>query len=143
MRRNLIWIGITVVAAAVTMGLGRGIWPDPPGALQAPASLVPFFIVLNLAESVLFGLGVGFLVFGFGIVARSRQPLWLTYSAYAAIGWLLVSWWPHDNLHRVTLNGNWNGLLGIEYGFHLTLMAAAVVMALFFFRVLRAAEATR
>lgn len=141
MKRTLTWIGITVVAAGVTLGLGRTIWPDPAGGLQPPGDVLPFFIVLAVAESILFGLGIAFLLFGFDIVGRSRQPLWLTYAAYAAITWLLVSWWPHDNLHRVTLAGNWNGLLGIEYGFHLTLMASAVVLALFFFRVLRATQA--
>jgi len=140
MKRTLTWIGVTVAAALVSLGLGRTIWPAPAGGLQPPASLLPFFVVLSLAESILFGLGIAFIVFGFGMVARSRQPLWLTYAAYGAIAWLLVSWWPHDNLHRVTLAGNWNGLLGIEYGFHLTLMASAVVLAVFFFRVLRGAD---
>ena len=104
-----------------------------------PGDLLPLFILLAVLESILFGLGgrICFLVFGYGLVARGRQPLWITYAAYVATAWLLVSWWPHENLHRVTVNGDWRGLLGIEYGFHLTLMAAAVALALFFFRVLR------
>lgn len=142
MKRSMMWVGITLGAAAVTFGLSRTIWPDAAGGLQPPGGLLPFFIMLGLAESILFGLGIAFIVFGSGIIARSRQPLWLTYAAYAAIAWLLVSWWPHDNLHRVTLTGNWTGLLRIEYGFHLTLMVAAVVLAVFFFRVLRGLETT-
>ena len=140
MKRTMVWLGIILGAAVVTLGLGRTIWPDAVGGPQPPGGLLPFFIVLGLAESFLFGLGIAFIVFGFAIIARSRQPLWLSYAAYAAIAWLLVSWWPHDNLHRVTTTGNWTGLLRIEYGFHLTLMAAAVVLAVFFFRVLRSVE---
>jgi len=139
MKRTWIWIGVAVIAAGVTLGLSRTIWPDPVGGLKPPGGLLPFFIVLAAAESIVFGVGIAFMMFGFGIVARTRQPLWLTYAAYAAIVWLLVSWWPHDNLHRVTIAGNWGGLLGIEYGFHLTLMASAVVLAVFFLRVMRAA----
>ncbi len=141
MKRTLMWVGITLVVGAVTLGLSRTIWPEAAGGGQPPGSLLPFFIVLGLAESFLFGLGIAFIVFGSRILVRSRQPLWLSYAAYAAIAWLLVSWWPHDNLHRVTVAGNWAGLLRIEYGFHLTLMAAGVVLAVFFFRVLRTQEA--
>src|SRR5712692_2113264 len=126
MKRTMMWVGITLGAAAVTLGLGRTIWPDPAGGPRPPRGLLPFFIGLGIAESILFGLGIAFIVFGSGIIARSRQPLWLTYAAYAAIAWLLVSWWPHDNLHRITVAGNWVGLLRIDYGFHVTLMAAAV-----------------
>ena len=141
MKRTMMWVGITLGAAVVTFGLSRQIWPDPAGGLQPPGSLLPYFIGLGLAESILFGLGIAFIVFGLGMIARSHQPLWLSYGAYASIAWLLVSWWPHDNLHRTTIAGNWAGLLRIDYGFHLTLMAAAVVLAVFFFRVLRSMDA--
>jgi len=136
MKRTLGWVGLTVVAAVGTFATGRQIWVAPVGALEPPGDLLPMFIVLSVLESVLFGVGLSFLLFGYGLLARSRQPLALTYGAYVATAWLLVSWWPHDNLHRVTVAGNWRGLLGIEYGFHLTLMVAGLVTAFFFFRVL-------
>jgi hypothetical protein len=47
---------------------------------------------------------------------------------YLSIGWLMVSWWPHDNLH-ISNSNNLQGLLFIEYGFHFTLMIAALVLA--------------
>jgi len=56
------------------------------------------------------------------------------------VAWLMVSWWPHDNLHRTTLAGNWTGLLTIDYGFHLTLMASIGIVAVFVYRALRHAE---
>lgn len=47
---------------------------------------------------------------------------------YLAIGWLMVSWWPHDNMH-IHNGEDMQGLLYIEYGFHVTLMISALVMA--------------
>lgn len=140
-RNTLIGVVITVVAALGTLALGQKIWPNPAGGPTPPSSLLPYFIGLEAVGSILFGLGICFLVFGYPSVARARQPFWLTYATYISIAWLLVSWWPHSNLHRVTVSGNWSGLLTIDYGFHLTLMAAAGVVALFFLRVLRNADA--
>jgi len=65
----------------------------------------------------------------------------VTLPAYLAIGWYLVNWWPHDNLHLVNGVYLW-GLLGIEYGFHFTLMVAAGVLAFFFYRVIRLTPAS-
>lgn len=127
---------ITIVCAAVSFGLGRVLWPSPVGAAQPPASLLPFFIGLSAVESVLFGLGVCFLVFGYRRVVVAAQPLWLSYATYVAVAWLMVSWWPHDNLHRTTVAGNWTGLLTIDYGFHLTLMASIGIVAVFVYRTL-------
>lgn len=134
---------ITVVATAATAALGHWIWPDPPGVASPPSSILPALIALDVAASLLFGLGICFLIFGYGVVARAGQPLVLTYATYISIAWLMVSWWPHGNLHRVTLAGNWSGLIGIEYGFHLTLMAAAAITAVFFLRVLSRPDAIR
>ena len=51
-----------------------------------------------------------------------------------------VSWWPHDNMH--IHNGNdLQGLLYIEYGFHVTLMAAGLVLAYSLLTMLRAEDA--
>jgi len=128
---------VTLGFAAVTFGLGRMIWPAPVGAAEPPSGLVPFFIGLSAAESVLFGLGVCFIVFGYRRVAGAGQPIWLSYATYLAVAWLMLSWWPHDNLHRTTLAGNWTGLLAIDYGFHLTLMASSGIVAVFAYRALR------
>jgi hypothetical protein len=128
---------VTVAAAVAAMALGQRLWPNPAGAPTPPSSLLPLLIGLEAVTAIVFGLGIAFLVFGYGAVASARQPLWLTYATYISIAWLLVSWWPHGNLHRVTLAGNWTNLLAIDYGFHLTLMAAAGVVAVFFLRTLR------
>jgi hypothetical protein len=59
---------------------------------------------------------------------------------YLAIGWFLVSWWPHDNMH--IHNGNdLQGLLYIEYGFHVTLMAGGLILAYSLLTMLRSSDA--
>ncbi len=55
---------------------------------------------------------------------------------YLAIGWLLVSWWPHDNLH-IHVGNDMQGLLYIEYGFHVTLMICGLIVAYGFLAFLR------
>ena len=140
-RSGLVVAAITLVFAAATFALGQRIWTAPPGAATPPGSLLPLFIVLEVVSDILFGLGVSFIVFGYGLVARARQPLWLAYATYVSIAWLMVNWWPHGNLHRVTPAGAWAQLLYIDYGFHLTLMVAVAIVALFFFRTLRGQSA--
>ncbi len=130
--------GITLICTVVTLALGQKIWTSPARAATPPAQLLPFFVPLGAAMSVLFGLGVSFLVFGYRLLTRARQPLWLTYAAYLSIAWLMLSWWPHGNLHRVMPPGAWVQLLYVDYGFHISLMVATAIVALFFIRVLRA-----
>ncbi|MGH2451655.1 MAG: hypothetical protein ACRDGE_10390 [Candidatus Limnocylindria bacterium] len=60
----------------------------------------------------------------------------LAWATYLLIGFAMVSWWPHANLHRIT-GENWGGLLALEYGFHLPLYVAAAVFAYFFVTQLR------
>jgi hypothetical protein len=128
---------VTVLIAAPAMVLGPVIWPPAAGGPQPTGSQLPFFILLALTESVLFGLGISFLLFGLPVVRRvspdSKARAW---AMYLSIGWLMISWWPHDNLH--ISNGNdLQGLLYIEYGFHFTLMIAALVLAYCFLSLIR------
>ncbi len=107
------------------------VWPIPSSAPQPPASVLPLFILLSLVESVSFGLGVAFVIFGRPLLARMGRSARLTTAAYLGIAFLLINWWPHDNLHRMT-SGDWNRLVLVEYGFHLPLMLAGAVLAWFF-----------
>jgi hypothetical protein len=55
---------------------------------------------------------------------------------YLAIGYLMVSWWPHLGMHAS--NGlDLQGLLFIDYVFHLPLEVAGVVLAYSFFSLFR------
>jgi hypothetical protein len=58
------------------------------------------------------------------------------WAMYLSIAYLMVSWWPHINMH--THNGtDLQGLILIDYLFHLPSMVAAVVLAYCFFSLLR------
>ena len=124
--------GLTLISFALT----RVIWPDAPGAAQPSAGLLPFYIVVGLVESFAFGLGVAFLIFGWRMVSSFGQRRGLTLLTYLSIAWLLINWWPHDNLHRV-IGSNFSRLIWIEYGFHVTLIAAAACVAYFFVTTMR------
>lgn len=136
--------------AIVTLGLtvvGFLTEPNGPlGAFWAPAhdvppaagAQIPLFMLLGTLEALTFGLGVSFLLFGYSTLkAIPSVSAPLARGAHLAISWLLLNWWAHDSLH--VHNGmNLNGLLRIEYGFHVTLMIAGAVLARFFLAIVRA-----
>jgi hypothetical protein len=124
-------VPVTIAAAITAMVVGPILWPtsDPPLFPDPSAAQLPFFVVLQVVTCLTFGLGVAFLLFGLPVVLRVsadwKLRAWL---AYLSIGWLLVSWWPHGHLHQH--NGHdVQGLLYIEYGFHVAPMLAALVVA--------------
>ena len=136
------WLIVTLVIAVIAFVASPN---GPLGAFWRPSAQVPnpagvqlpLLVLLNMAEVITFGLGVSFLIFGYPLV-RSALPAskGLTFAAYLSIGWLLANWWPHDSLH--VANGlELNGLIAIEYGFHITLMLAGVALAYFFLALLR------
>ena len=58
---------------------------------------------------------------------------------FIATAWLLISWWPHDNMHKH--NGmDLAGLLRIDYLFHVSMMVAGAVLAYSLVRALQAAS---
>ncbi len=130
---------LTAICALPAMVLGRIIWPPAPDSPVPSPGQMPFFIGLAVCEALAFGLGVSFLVFGLPLVRRlsaAGLPRWLALVTYLSVGWLLVSWWPHDNFHLH--NGtDLQGLLYIEYGFHVTLMIAGGIVAYSFLSLVR------
>ena len=128
---------LILLPALVVFPLGRVIWKDPVEAMMPSSAQLPFFILLSVFESLAFGIGIWFLVRGWELIAAApgvskRLACW----TYASIAWSLVSWWPHDNLHRA--NGmDTVGLLRIEYGFHVTLIIASTIIAFFFISILK------
>jgi hypothetical protein len=131
---------VTALFGVPAFLLGPVIWPPAAGGPEPSAGQLPFFIVLFAIEALAFGLGISFLAFGLPLVHKaasgSRLRAW---AMYLSIGWLLVSWWPHDNLHIHT--GSLQGLLYIEYGFHMTLMLSGLVLAHSFLSLIRGGSA--
>lgn len=140
MKTNLAAAALTAGVAVAAFALSQVIWPNPPGTPAPPAGVLPFLLVVAILESLAFGMGVAFLVFGARLLARAGQPSTLTYATYVAIPWSLLNWWPHDNFHRA-IGNNFVALVGVIWAFHLTLIITATVVAYFFLRVL--ASSTR
>jgi len=114
-----------------------GFWAPSPEVPRAVGVQLPLFMILGAAEALAFGLGVSFLLFGYSTL-KANVPVSapMTRAAHLSIAWLLINWWAHDSLHQH--NGmNLNGLLGIEYGFHVTLIIAGVILLRFFMLVVR------
>ena len=131
---------VTALFAVPAMALGKVIWPPAPGGPEPSAGQFPFYILLAVFEALTFGLGISFLLFGFAPLRRVVGATWRAWAIYLGVGWFLVSWWPHDNLH--IHNGNdLQGLLYIEYGFHVTLMLAGIVVAYSLLTMLRPGDA--
>ncbi len=141
--RNWIkWSVITLVLAVIAFlaspnGPLGGFWRPSPDFPQPTDAQLPLFILLNVSEALAFGLGIAFLVLGYPLMQTiAPASKRLTFWAFLSIAWLLFSWWPHDSLH--VANGiNLNGLLMIEYIFHVTLMVAGAILAYFFFALVR------
>jgi hypothetical protein len=119
----------------------------PFGLFWRPSAEIPvstatitqkiLFMGLNISEALTFGLGIALLIFGYPLVrAISPASIGLTRAAHFSISWLLLNWWIHDSLHT-HVGMDLSGLLGIEYGFHVTLMIAGVILAAFFLTLLR------
>ncbi len=119
---------------------GRVIWPPAPESPAPTALQLPFFMFLSALESLLFGLGIAFIIFVPGkIKSLPEKYKSRAIACYVCFAWLLVSWWPHDNLH--IHNGmNLQGLLYIEYGFHFTLIIASIILTKNFLSLLKEAK---
>ena len=134
------WLGVavlTVVLAIPALMLGPVIWPPAMTGMPPTPGQIPFLIFEQFFEALALGLGVSFLVFGAPMVRRAAPSLRLrAWLMYLSIGWALVSWWPHGNLH-VSNGDDMQRLLYIEYGFHVTLIIAAAILAYCLLSILR------
>lgn len=131
MKNKIVSFLLVIVPAILALILGPKLWPDPVGSMMPTSGQLPFFIIIGAVEALAFGFGILFLVRGSVWLKQSAVSKSLTMWTYLAIAWSLISWWPHDNFHRA--NGmSMQGLLYIEYGFHLTLIIAALIIATYF-----------
>lgn len=133
------WIVIILIVTVVSLPLGQMLF-HPSTEMPAPIGIqIPFFIILSIVESISLGVAVAFLILGKKLIDRSVEgSKKLAWAVYLSIAWLTGSWWIHDKLH--SSNGmNIDGLLRIEYGFHITLIIAGFVLAFAFFHPLKSA----
>ena len=129
MRKRFI-VALTVGLAIPAFVLSRVIWPDPPGAAAPPPGLLPLLMVPAIFEALAFGAGVTFLISAGRALVRHQADR-LSVAAYVSAAWGLVSWWPHSNMHRA--NTTLEGLVLIDWTFHLTLIVGAVVIGTYLY----------
>lgn len=128
---------VTIIFAIPAFILGPVIWPISADFPAPAPEQVPYFIFLSIFDSLFFGLGITFMLFGWPLVRRMANGSWLLgWALYLSIAFLLVSWWPHINLHNTT-GFDLQGLLYIDYGFHIPLMISGAIVAYGFLNLFR------
>ena len=127
------WMKVLIVTLSVAIPaflLGPVLFPPADVGSEPSATQIPFFIFLGAVDAILLGLVGSFLVFGLPVLRKvspaSRARAW---AMYLSIGYLMVSWWPHLNLHISTPIEDWQMLLYIDFLFHLPLEIAGAVLA--------------
>lgn len=123
-------VAVTVGLAIPAFVLSRVIWPDPPGTAAPPPGLLPLLMVPAIFEALAFGAGAAFLIRAGRALVRHQADR-LSVAAYVSAAWALVSWWPHSNMHRA--NTTLEGLVLIDWTFHLTLIVGAAVIGTYLY----------
>ena len=139
------WITVIVAGTIVAIlfnanGPLGGFWGLEQGDTDPSGGALAALIAAQLVEFVAFGVGLAWIAFGWPVVSGISRPL--AVPTYLAIAWALVSWAPHTSFHQSVADGNWAGLAAIEWGFHVTLVIGAFVVAAFVWRALRGANVT-
>ena len=137
MRTKIKVAAIAIAVAVPAFLLSPVLFPPAEGGPVPTSSQMAHLLFLGATDATLLGLGVAFLIFGLPVLRRvspdSKVRAW---AMYLSIGYLMVSWWPHLGMHAS--NGlDLQGLLVIDYVFHLPLEIAGVVLAYSFFSLFR------
>lgn len=136
------WVAITLAGTVFAVLVGAqgplgGFWGAPSSAdLGIDGALLGAFVGYGVIEALGFGLGIAWLVNGRSMLRRGG----LAVAAYAAIGWALVSWFPHGALHQSIDEHDYGALIRIEYGFHATVLLAVAVVAAYVWRTVRTGD---
>lgn len=133
---------LTLVIGAVAFVAGPKLWPMAASVPEPPSALLPFYIVLAAVEALAFGFAVAFAVFGWPAIRRLPLSSWVNKSLFVTLCWFMGNWWIHDNLHmHIALD--MNRLLYIEYGFHVSMLACAVILTVGLVRLAAQPAATK
>lgn len=114
--------------------VGAALWGAAPEGGEAPTGgQIGLLMAVSLVEAIAFGVGLAFLFFGRSAMRRVLGSGGFATAAQLAIAWGLLSWVPHSAMHQ-TNGDNMARLIVIEYVFHVTLIAAAALLAWAFVR---------
>ena len=130
---------ITLIVAVTAFMLGPIIWPPAPAPpTSAP---IPYFLAMDVLKAVFavfLGLGISFLIFGLPVIRRiSPDSKTRVGAMYLSIGYLMVSWWPHINMHAHNAPDDRQGLLYIRHLLHVPLIISGAVLAYCFISLVR------
>jgi hypothetical protein len=135
-----IWYGSMIVVGTLLAllfsaqaPLGRLVWPADASAPEPSSAQLAGFMAYGGYEALGFGLGLVMVTQLVLAVRGNRRAPGGSALAVASLGWLLLSWVPHDNLHQM-VGMDPAGLLALEWGFHSTLILATFVVARFVYR---------
>ncbi|MEU6716120.1 hypothetical protein ABZ897_32030 [Nonomuraea sp. NPDC046802] len=126
-----VMVGGTLLFGFFAAGTTNLFWPFSTDLSGVPMPWAALFFGLYLFEWASFGLGVMVLLWGRPTLARLGRSAPLTTSAWLALTWLLVAWWPQDNFYRLAAKTDWPQQAALVYGFNITLMIAAAVLVVF------------
>ncbi|WP_329200529.1 MULTISPECIES: AMP-binding protein [unclassified Streptomyces] len=121
-----------LVLALFALALTGVFWPGSTDLSGVPSPWAALFFVLYVFEALAFAAGVVFL-FGGRSRMRGRSRA-LTRAAHLAVVYLLVAWWPQDNLYRLAAKHDWPRQAALVYTFNIPLMIAGAVVALYLTR---------
>lgn len=117
------------VLGLLARGFTGVIWPGSTDLTGVPGHWAMLFWILYLCESLAFGAGVMFLLNGRRPMLAQRRGRGITTAAHLAIAYLLIAWWPQDNLYRLAAKQDWPRQAALVYAFNVPLMVAALVVA--------------
>ncbi|MGW7190103.1 hypothetical protein ACWGIP_13300, partial [Streptomyces sp. NPDC054838] len=109
-------------------------WPGSTDLTGVPAPWAALFSVLYVFEALAFAVGVVFLFGGGSPMRRQGRGRALTRAAHLAVCYLLVAWWPQDNLYRLAAKHDWPRQAALVYAFNIPLMIAGAVVAFYLTR---------
>ncbi|OKK22164.1 hypothetical protein AMK16_02940 [Streptomyces sp. CB00455] len=119
----------SILLGGIAWGTTFALWPGSTDVTGVPQPWAFLFNVLYLFECLAFGLGVVFLFAGRARMPAQGHGRFLTKAAHLAIVYLLVAWWPQDNLYRLAAKHDWPRQAALVYTFNVPLMIAAAVVA--------------
>lgn len=127
---------VTIIIGGIASYIGPIIWPPSPIHVPPP-EIYPYLIATGVAEALAFGLGVAFLIWGWQALKKTTlEPKGAVTALFWSTAWLVMAWWPHDSIHGM-VGFDFHKLIYIEYGFHMTLLAAAVIAGSSFIKIMR------
>jgi acyl-coenzyme A synthetase/AMP-(fatty) acid ligase len=127
--RRLAGCGIWLLMSFLAGGFTDVWWPGSTDLTGVPGPWRGPFVLLYCFEFASFGLGTAFLVLGRGRMMRHGARRGLTSAAHLSLVWLLVSWWPQDNLYRLAAKNDWERQAALVYAFNVPLMIAAAIVS--------------